>query len=80
MEEESQKELANRDAYVHLMASDYVAECITVFHRNGAAIDRIRTDLQAAVSLVCISDDVSIYLCLQCFDAVGWAAGRASGL
>jgi len=21
-----------------------------------------------------------IYLCLQCFDAVGWAAGRASGL
>ena len=20
------------------------------------------------------------YLCLQCFDAVGWAAGRASGL
>ena len=30
--------------YVHLMATDYVAECITVFHRNGAAIDRIRTD------------------------------------
>ena len=22
----------------------------------------------------------SVYLCLQCFDAVGWAAGRASGL
>ena len=21
-----------------------------------------------------------LYLCLQCFDAVGWAAGRASGL
>ena len=21
-----------------------------------------------------------IYMCLQCFDAVGWAAGRASGL
>ena len=21
-----------------------------------------------------------VYLCLQCFDAVGWAAGRASGL
>jgi len=30
--------------YVHLMDTDYVAECITVFHRNGAAIDRIRTD------------------------------------
>jgi len=23
---------------------------------------------------------VSIVICLQCFDAVGWAAGRASGL
>ena len=22
----------------------------------------------------------SVYDCLQCFDAVGWAAGRASGL
>jgi len=21
-----------------------------------------------------------VHLCLQCFDAVGWAAGRASGL
>ena len=21
-----------------------------------------------------------VYCCLQCFDAVGWAAGRASGL
>ena len=21
-----------------------------------------------------------LYVCLQCFDAVGWAAGRASGL
>ena len=27
---------------------------------------------QRAVKLVCV--------CLQCFDAVGWAAGRASGL
>jgi len=23
---------------------------------------------------------VAVALCLQCFDAVGWAAGRASGL
>jgi len=23
---------------------------------------------------------ISIALCLQCFDAVGWVAGRASGL
>ena len=27
-----------------------------------------------------LSPDISRYLCLQCFDAVGWAAGRASGL
>jgi len=25
-------------------------------------------------------DDVVAGLCLQCFDAVGWVAGRASGL
>ena len=30
--------------YVHLMDTDYVAECLTAFHGNGAAIDRIRTD------------------------------------
>ena len=27
-----------------------------------------------------ISLHVSLTFCLQCFDAVGWAAGRASGL
>jgi len=30
--------------YVHMMDTDYVAECLTVFHGIGAAIDRIRTD------------------------------------
>jgi len=30
--------------YVHMMDTDFVAECLTVFHGNGAAIDRIRTD------------------------------------
>ena len=24
--------------------------------------------------------DICVFFCLQCFDAVGWAAGRASGL
>ena len=24
--------------------------------------------------------DVVLFICLQCFDAVGWATGRASGL
>ena len=28
----------------------------------------------------CIIENVDFYLCVQCFDAVGWAAGRASGL
>jgi len=32
---------------VHLMDTDYVAKCITVFHGNGAAIDRIRTDFMS---------------------------------
>ena len=29
---------------------------------------------------VCVSAFVPSVLCLQCFDAVGWAAGQASGL
>jgi len=29
----------------------------------------------------CIASQLYLYyFCLQCFDAVGWAAGRASGL
>ena len=33
---------------------------------------------QRAVKWVCVC--YSISFCLQCFDAVGWAGGRASGL
>ena len=33
---------------------------------------------QAIFSIHCTQGSKS--LCLQCFDAVGWAAGRASGL
>ena len=36
--------------YIHLMDTDYVAECLTVFHGNGAAIDRIRTDFTSGCS------------------------------
>ena len=32
------------------------------------------------INLYLISYFLSGHLCLQCFDAVGWAAGRASGL
>ena len=34
--------------YVHLMDTDYVAECLTVFHGSGATIDRIRTDFMSS--------------------------------
>jgi len=35
----------------------------------------------ACLSLVtCQSTNNRFFICLQCFDAVGWAAGRASGL
>jgi len=37
--------------YVHLMDTDYVAKCLTVFHGNGAAIDRIRTDFMSGCRL-----------------------------
>jgi len=45
---------------LHLMDTDYVAECLTVFRGNGAAIDRIRTDFTSGVGLVRISVDVAI--------------------
>jgi len=39
---------------------------------------------QRAIKRVCVCVCVCVYLygglCLQCFDTVGWAAGRASGL
>jgi len=56
--------------YVHLMDTDYVAECLTVFHGNGAAIDRIRTDFTSGVgqyvlSLMLLSSFYfSLFLCL----------------
>jgi len=45
-----------------------------------AAIKQINT---AVTKVLAISDFCIIWVaeqCLQCFDAVGWAAGRASGL
>ena len=37
--------------------------------------------LEMHVHLICaIKFYLLTYLCLQCFDAVGWVAGRASGL
>ena len=36
--------------------------------------------LSGSLNPVRVSDEVRALICLQCFDAVGWAAGRASGL
>jgi len=33
-----------------------------------------------AVKRVCVRACVRCVVCLQCFDTVGWASGRASGL
>ena len=37
-------------------------------------------DLQNVVNRLRVFVKLKGQLCLQCFDAVGWAAGRASGL
>jgi len=44
----------------------------------------IRIFRRFIIIIIAFSDSKQVYafsaLCLQCFDAVGWAAGRASGL
>jgi len=40
-------------------------------------VSRLGVDCSSCVFSL---DYVCVYLCLQCFDAVGWAAGRAPGL
>ena len=43
-------------------------------------ISHICCFVTGSLLMVCKSELLSSDLCLQCFDAVGWAAGRASGL
>ena len=44
-------------------------------YKKGDRVDiKVRTHISLFFALVLL------ILCLQCFDAVGWAAGRASGL
>ena len=40
-------------------------------------LDENRVQLHLAAALVALS---FVYSCFQCFDTVGWVAGRASGL
>ena len=43
--------------------------------------EQVVSDANRSDDNVHVSPSVSVScLCLQCFDAVGWAAGRASGL
>jgi len=49
-------------------------------------IDFIRHGALIYVACLCVIFEISLFvclyvtICLQCFDAVGWPAGRASGL
>jgi len=38
------------------------------------------TNSVKALNIMIITELLILFCCLQCFDAVGWAAGRASGL
>jgi len=43
--------------------------------------DRCILEVNRSIKLVSfVFVFVAAFLCLQCFDAVGWVAGRASGL
>ena len=61
------KQQATEQLPIKALASGHVCVCVCAIHVAGG------------------SDKFYLYrcsslLCLQCFDAVGWAAGRASGL
>jgi len=48
---------------------------------DGLRASELALEATAAVARwVLLSLSVCLSVCLQCFDAVGWAAGRASGL
>jgi len=49
-----------------------MAKCTFWYQLTQVVLDKVQT----AVKMLC----VCVCLCLQCFDAVGWAAGRASDL
>jgi len=53
------------------IASTFIALTLMVGHQSGTVLQRPAFEIIYAVGPI---------FCLQCFDAVGWAAGRASGL
>ena len=46
----------------------------------GACRQKISLLVIVSITVCLFASFVLLSLCLQCFDAVGWAAGRASGL
>ena len=71
--------------YGHVLRKDdddwvkkYQDGCEWVNVSSGTGLPWVVPDKRPLNSCVCVC--VNIYCCLQCFDAVGWAAGRASGL
>ena len=71
--------------YKHLYFGAYIFDIGMTWSRNIGGHKTLKFEILA--SLLCLestsSDKVPIFLqCLflQCFDAVGWAAGRASSL
>ena len=70
----------------------FVTFVVTVSFLNGARYyfvvivlvhvceDMMRYECLLALQVLTVIMFTRVVICLQCFDAVGWAAGRASGL
>ena len=73
---------------VHRVSWPPVLDCGTTFHRNYGGREWHLTPSDSLWNLIYLATEVltdsiefiGTIQCLQCFDAVGWAAGRASGL
>ena len=64
-----------------MLFTDILPQTKCPFHLSlGVTKTVINSLLFSYGQINCNFISVSISVCLQCFDAVGWAAGRASGL
>ena len=58
----------------HWSVCTYIHACITLYGTYAHVSYLVRLTVSTVSLLYCVG------VCLHCFDAVGWAAGRASGL
>ena len=69
---------------VTLSQTEAYAECHSMGAKLASFSNQAEMDFVTSVSSVPTSFSIRVVhgsnYCLQCFDAVGWAAGRASGL